>query len=166
MISVFVAQYVCAGYLREDVAHQAVNHGLAIEEGKAAVVYCAKEVLDRVVGPAKKAGASGVGKAVNPLEARIAELRAALLDSPEVRGLVETGDPTKPAALQLGADGQLWESDGTAGVFQEMTVFSPAPPIYAGSDQIQRNLLGERALGLPKEPGPSPETPFRDLPKN
>jgi hypothetical protein len=66
-----------------------------------------QEVLDRVVGPAKKAGASGVGKAVNPLEARIAELRAALLDSPEVRGLVETGDPTKPAALQLGADGQL-----------------------------------------------------------
>ncbi|MDH5291634.1 MAG: acyl-CoA dehydrogenase family protein [Acidimicrobiia bacterium] len=70
------------------------------------------------------------------------------------------------ANLLLGPDGQLWESPGTAGVFQEMTVFSPAPPIYAGSDQIQRNLLGERALGLPKEPGPAPGTPFRDLPKN
>jgi alkylation response protein AidB-like acyl-CoA dehydrogenase len=70
------------------------------------------------------------------------------------------------ANLLLGADGQLWDSPGSAGVFQEMTVFSPAPPIYAGSDQIQRNLLGERALGLPKEPGPSPDTPFRDLPKN
>ncbi len=70
------------------------------------------------------------------------------------------------ANLLLGPDGQLWGSPGTAGVFQEMTVFSPAPPIYAGSDQIQRNLLGERALGLPKEPGPPSDTPFRDLPKN
>lgn len=66
-----------------------------------------QEVLDRVAGPAKTAGGSGVTFAVNPLEARIKELRAALLDSPEVRGLVETGDPTKPATLQLGADGQL-----------------------------------------------------------
>ena len=59
------------------------------------------------MGPAKTAGASGATKAVNPIEARIAELRAALLDAPEVRGLVETGDPTKPATLQLGEDGQL-----------------------------------------------------------
>lgn len=66
-----------------------------------------QEVLDRVVGPAKTAGASGATKAVNPIEARIAELRAALLDAPEVRGLVETGDPTQPATLQLGEDGQL-----------------------------------------------------------
>jgi alkylation response protein AidB-like acyl-CoA dehydrogenase len=70
------------------------------------------------------------------------------------------------ANLLLGPEGQLWESPGSAGMFQEMTLFSPAPPIYAGSDQVQRNVIGERGLGLPKEPGPSPDTPFRDLPKN
>lgn len=66
----------------------------------------------------------------------------------------------------LGPDGQLWESTGTPGMFQEMTLFSPAPPIYAGSDQIQRNVIGERGLGLPREPGPDRETPFSELPKN
>ncbi|MFT7647463.1 MAG: alkylation response protein AidB-like acyl-CoA dehydrogenase [Candidatus Poriferisodalaceae bacterium] len=66
----------------------------------------------------------------------------------------------------LGPVGQLWESEGSAGVFQEMTVFSPAPPIYAGSDQIQRNVIGERGLGLPREPGPDRDTPFSQLPNN
>lgn len=70
------------------------------------------------------------------------------------------------ANLLLGPQGQQWESPGVAGMFQEMTLFSPAPPIYAGSDQIQRNVIGERGLGLPHEPGPDRNTPFRDLPKN
>jgi len=70
------------------------------------------------------------------------------------------------ANLLLGPVGQLWGSEGSAGLFQEMTVFSPAPPIYAGTDQIQRNVIGERGLGLPREPGPDRDTPFNELPKN
>jgi alkylation response protein AidB-like acyl-CoA dehydrogenase len=48
----------------------------------------------------------------------------------------------------------------------EMALFAQGPPIYGGTDQVQRNIIGERVLGLPKEPGFDKNTPFKDLPKN
>ncbi|MBV8960170.1 MAG: acyl-CoA dehydrogenase family protein [Actinobacteria bacterium] len=54
-----------------------------------------------------------------------------------------------PHAALLGAD------VASGGFVQELTMMSPAPSIYGGSDQIQRNIIGERVLGLPKEPKPS-----------
>ena len=68
----------------------------------------------------------------------------------------------------VGADGMLTgDSDSqTGGHIGELALFSPAPSIYGGTDQVQRNIIGERVLGLPKEPGPPRETPFSELPKN
>jgi alkylation response protein AidB-like acyl-CoA dehydrogenase len=69
--------------------------------------------------------------------------------------------------LVNGADGMLASRvSSSGGVVQEMTLFSPAPSIYGGTDQVQRNIIGERVLGLPKEPGPDKGTPFKDLPQN
>src|SRR5918995_2050075 len=48
----------------------------------------------------------------------------------------------------------------------EMALFAQGPPIYGGTDQVQRNIIGERVLGLPKEPGLDKNTPFKELPKN
>ena len=35
---------------------------------------------------------------------------------------------------------------------QRLFLFSRSDTIYAGSNQIQRNLIAQRALGLPREP--------------
>jgi alkylation response protein AidB-like acyl-CoA dehydrogenase len=65
-----------------------------------------------------------------------------------------------PGATLMGPDAP------SGGSIQEMTMFSPSPSIYGGSDQVQRNIIGERVLGLPKEPGPDKATPFKELPQN
>jgi len=45
-------------------------------------------------------------------------------------------------------------------------LYAQAPPIYGGTDQIQKNIIGERVLGLPKEPGNESKVPFSSLPRN
>jgi alkylation response protein AidB-like acyl-CoA dehydrogenase len=41
---------------------------------------------------------------------------------------------------------------GSDDALQRLFLYSRADTIYGGSNQIQRNVIGERALGLPKEP--------------
>jgi alkylation response protein AidB-like acyl-CoA dehydrogenase len=51
-------------------------------------------------------------------------------------------------------------------VWQDQFLGAPSIRIAGGSDEVQRNILGERVLGLPAEPRPDKTAPFRDLPRN
>jgi alkylation response protein AidB-like acyl-CoA dehydrogenase len=67
------------------------------------------------------------------------------------RGLGELAmDVLGAAATVLGEQGDPTVYD--PGRLQRLFLFSRADTIYAGSNEIQRNIIGERALGLPKEP--------------
>jgi hypothetical protein len=68
--------------------------------------------------------------------------------------------------LQLmGPQGMLVGPDSPmGGMFTWMALFSPAISIAGGTDEIQRNIIGERVLGLPPEPRADKDLPFRDLP--
>jgi alkylation response protein AidB-like acyl-CoA dehydrogenase len=52
------------------------------------------------------------------------------------------------------------------GAITELAMFAQAPPIYGGTDQVQKNIIGERVLGLPKEPNNDRTMSFAELPKN
>jgi alkylation response protein AidB-like acyl-CoA dehydrogenase len=64
--------------------------------------------------------------------------------------------------------GPLNEATGNpfAAMVTGMALFAQAPPIYGGTDQVQRNIIGERVLGLPKEANLDKTSAFKDLPKN
>jgi alkylation response protein AidB-like acyl-CoA dehydrogenase len=71
----------------------------------------------------------------------------------------------RETAMAIAAgDGMLAGDDGPldGGVARQL-LFAPAPSIYGGSDQVQRNIIGERVLGLPKDPDVSKGVAFRDL---
>ena len=65
---------------------------------------------------------------------------------------------TGPSAM-LAGDGSPLD-----GVITEILLSVPAISIAGGTDEIQRTIIAERILGLPREPDAGRDLPFRDLP--
>ena len=62
------------------------------------------------------------------------------------------------------ASGMLLDADAPeGGRWQQSFLGAPSIRIAGGSDEIQRNVIGERTLGLPAEPRVDKGIPFREL---
>ncbi len=67
----------------------------------------------------------------------------------------------------LATHGMLDGSDSASGgVIQKFALTIPSARIAGGSDEIQRNIIGERVLGLPKDIVVDADIPFRHLKKS
>ena len=93
------------------------------------------------------------GKAPGP-EGSIAKLAGALLS----RRSSDLG------AAIAGAAAQAWLPDDRKSPRWAAAVLSaPSSRIAGGTDEVQRNIIGERVLALPKEPQVDRDQPFREL---
>jgi alkylation response protein AidB-like acyl-CoA dehydrogenase len=91
------------------------------------------------------------GKAPGP-EGSIAKLAGALL----ARRTSDLG------IAIAGAGGQAW-TDERESRWALSVLSAPASRIAGGTDEVQRNNIGERVLGLPKEPQVDRDMPFKEL---
>ena len=58
----------------------------------------------------------------------------------------------------------MGEDMPVAGIFEEALLYSPALRIAGGTDEIMRNIIAERVLGLPQDVRVDKDVPFREVP--
>ena len=70
------------------------------------------------------------------------------------------------AREMLGPEGMLVDDTLPTGVdWQQRFLYAPAIRIAGGSNEVQRNIMAERVLGLPGEIRVDRDVPFREIPK-
>ena len=168
----------------------AIDPGPALEEARAEAAEIAKVYawypqragrVDLVVQHAREAGVAEDPVVRQEIAKVLSMQRASEWTAERAKAARATGRPPGPEgsigklalshvarqaakvhALIGGARSMLAGADGSLdGILAEILVSVPAQSIAGGTDEIQRNILGERSLGLPREPDPAKGLPYR-----
>lgn len=163
-----------AAEVRELLLARRRDEGSALNLGGAA---------ERLMELARSAGRANDPSVRQQLARLYAAQEAARFTSMRARAAAEAGRPpgaessvgkliaTRNARLVrdlgpaiLGAGGTLVGADAPdGGATAATTLYTPCLSIMGGTDEIQKNIVGERVLGLPREPQTDRDLPFREL---
>jgi alkylation response protein AidB-like acyl-CoA dehydrogenase len=132
---------------------------------------------DQIVDHVRQHGAAADPVVRQRLARALSEIEAARLTGLRARA---TGDPragtggkVRLAAALRQVGGLAVDVQGPRGVtgdadadWEAVFLTAPSVSIRGGTDEIQRNVIGERVLGLPPEPRTDKGVPFDQIPKN
>jgi alkylation response protein AidB-like acyl-CoA dehydrogenase len=159
------------------LGHERVSIGASRPSRGSALTY------DAILELTRREGVTGVPAQRERLAGLYAHERALELFNTRLRQETAAGRPPGArgsvaklaGALQLrraiavagevaGADAVAWDPDDSRGDDLALGINSaPASSIAGGTNEVQLNIIGERILGLPKEPQVDRGVPFRQL---
>ena len=70
------------------------------------------------------------------------------------------------AGLEIAGDAAVAGADGLARQFGDTSLSRQGPSLGGGSNEMQRNIISERVLGMPREWAPDRDVPFREVRRN
>lgn len=133
-----------------DLARRRGVAGDPLVRDRLAALYAHERVLELFTDRMRQETAAGI-----PVGARgsVGKLAGALLAH---RGVEVAGEVAGAGAL-------TWDPGDEAGDDLALGIASaPASSIAGGTNEIQRSIIGERVLGLPREPAADRDRPFRE----
>jgi alkylation response protein AidB-like acyl-CoA dehydrogenase len=126
---------------------------------------------DQIVDHVRRHGAANDPVARQRLARALSEMEAARLTGLRARaapgGKIRLADVLRQVGnLAVDVQGPAGVTGGADHDWEAVFLTAPSVSIRGGTDEIQRNIIGERVLGLPAEPRTDKGVPFDEIPRN